>query len=220
MKKITLLLASFFLIGSFTYANENILAKGDYYQGLTKRYRYTKPIKFVERGVEFFVFPNGEFNFNTNRRSYRGSRERINTSYYGPGHLNYSFPSKRYRGSRIYYDRLGRVKSIGNTYIRYDRLGRIVKAGNVYIDYNRRGLVSNIGGLYIRYNRWGKIAYLDGYVNDYDYRNTYDYGYVHKNRRHHKNRYYDGHGKYKERGAHAYKKKYDDDDYGDDEYDD
>ena len=32
----------------------------------TKRYRYAQPIMFVERGVEFLVFPDGSFDFNTN----------------------------------------------------------------------------------------------------------------------------------------------------------
>ena len=28
-------------------------------------YRHAEPIVFVERGIEFYVFPNGEFDFNT-----------------------------------------------------------------------------------------------------------------------------------------------------------
>ena len=28
-------------------------------------YRYADPIVFMERGIEFYVFPNGEFDFNT-----------------------------------------------------------------------------------------------------------------------------------------------------------
>ena len=32
---------------------------------ITKRYRYAQPIVFVERGVEFLIFPDGSFDFNT-----------------------------------------------------------------------------------------------------------------------------------------------------------
>ncbi|TXE17273.1 hypothetical protein ES692_09825 [Psychroserpens burtonensis] len=29
------------------------------------RYRFTEPIVFIERGVEFMIFPDGSFDFNT-----------------------------------------------------------------------------------------------------------------------------------------------------------
>ena len=29
------------------------------------RYNYAQPIQFVERGVEFLIFPDGSFDFNT-----------------------------------------------------------------------------------------------------------------------------------------------------------
>ncbi|NAS30468.1 hypothetical protein GTQ40_05770 [Flavobacteriaceae bacterium R38] len=182
MKRITLLVASLFLIGGFAHANENIYGKRD---GLTKRYRYAKPIKFVERGVEFHIFPNGEidfnlnnaFRYNTNRRKsvnviYKRERSRYRSSY-------------SYKKPRVEYDYRGRVIKVGHTYINYNRYGKVRKVGSVYVDYNYNGLVSNIGGLCISYDRWGNVAYLDGYVHQNDYRHGYDHDFYYKKRKKH-----------------------------------
>ena len=64
MKKITLLVAM--LIRLTSVQSSEIVSELDSKDlRINKRYRYTQPVVFVERGVEFLIFPNGEFDFNT-----------------------------------------------------------------------------------------------------------------------------------------------------------
>ena len=140
------------------------------------RYRFAEPIVFIERGVEFLIFPDGSFDFNTEIQNnvtetyYRSSRTRrgsVNTTYGAPGTVNrvhYSTP--RPRGVIITHDSNGNVRRIGNVYINYDREGRIKRAGSVYMSYQRRnGLLRQVGGLKVNYNRWGEIIHITGIVN-------------------------------------------------------
>ena len=65
MKKVTFFIATM-LIGLTSATAAELTADLDHNDlRITKRYRYTQPIMFVERGVEFLIFPNGEFDFNT-----------------------------------------------------------------------------------------------------------------------------------------------------------
>ena len=134
------------------------------------RYRYTQPILFVERGVEFLIFPDGSFDFNTEALStipdndnyyYKRNRRRGNNRTYGA-------PGTRYdrgdRGVLIRHDRLGRVRRIGNVFINYDRQGRLKRAGSVYMSY-RRDQLKQVGGLRILYNKYGDVIGTRGQVN-------------------------------------------------------
>lgn len=152
-------------------------------EDLITRYRYAQPIMFVERGVEFMIFPDGSFDFNTNvvnstphsnhyyyRRSKTVSRRgSINTTFGAPGtvsRVHYSTP--RDRGVFMQHDRDGKVRRIGNVFINYDRLGKIKRAGSVYMQYSRRtGLLKRVGGLDVRYNRFGEIISTFGFVNPF-----------------------------------------------------
>ncbi len=142
---------------------------------------FAEPVSFVERGVEFLVFPDGSFDFNTQLqvsssetyyKSSRSRRDMVNTTYGAPGTVNrihYSEP--RSRGVLITHDNDGKVRRIGNIFINYDRLGRIKRAGSVYMNYQRgNGLLRQVGGLKIQYNRWGEIIHFAGQVN---YNNPY-----------------------------------------------
>ena len=64
MKKITLLVASIFVFGgSVANATEKIVFSVE-----TKSpadFRNAEPIVFTERGIEFFIFPDGQLDFNT-----------------------------------------------------------------------------------------------------------------------------------------------------------
>ena len=139
--------------------------------GITKRYRYTQPIMFVERGVEFLVFPNGEFDFNTEIVSgpfnddvyYRSNSRRnsINGTFGAPGtRSRYS----RERGTIILHDRSGKVRRIGHVFLNYDRQDRIKRVGSVYLRY-RHGRLKQVGGLTIQYNRFGDMIGTRGFVN-------------------------------------------------------
>lgn len=170
MKKITLLLIGLLLGITSTTATE-IVSELDNSKDLriNKRYRYTQPVMFVERGVEFLIFPNGEFDFNTDiyyrydsyYRNGKSKRRGINTTYGAPGvRYNYS----RSRGVYVAHDRLGRVRRVGNVYVNYDHYGRIKRVGSVYIKY-RHGRLKQVGGLHIKYNRKGKVIDTWGKIN-------------------------------------------------------
>ena len=153
---------------------------------LITRYRYAQPILFVERGVEFMIFPDGSFDFNTNMVNaapyssnyyYRSTtsstttirRGSVNTTYGAPGTVNrVHFSTPRDRGVIVQHDRDGKVRRIGNVFINYDRQGKIKRAGSVYMQYDRRnGLLERVGGLRVRYNHFGEIINTFGFVNPF-----------------------------------------------------
>ncbi|MFD1613990.1 hypothetical protein [Gelatiniphilus marinus] len=146
----------------------------------TKRYRYAQPIMFIERGVEFLVFPDGSFDFNTNfenrfnNDSYykkRASKRRNTNNTYGAPGKRVKYSSKRYRnrGVLISHDRNGKVRRIGNLFLNYDRRGKLKRVGSIYINYKRNGTLTQVGGLKVKYNPWGEIVYTHGQVNRYSY---------------------------------------------------
>ncbi|MBT8264915.1 MAG: hypothetical protein KJP20_00105 [Bacteroidia bacterium] len=171
MKKVTLIIATM-LIGlvSATAAEMSSANDGKDLR-ITKRYRYTQPIMFVERGVEFLIFPNGDFDFNTeivdgpfNDENYfrqnNSRRSSVNVTLSAPGkRIRYSRP----QGVLILHDRYGKVRRIGNVFINYDSRGRVKRVGSVYMKY-RHGRLKQVGGLTIRYNRWGDMIGLHGFV--------------------------------------------------------
>ncbi|CAA0144119.1 conserved exported hypothetical protein [Tenacibaculum maritimum] len=125
--------------------------------------RYNDVVTFIERGVQFHVFLNGDFDFNTHFRDtkyvdYRGRRTRAKSNH----------------GVRIERDYRGRVRRVGNTFINYDLRGNVKRIGTVYINY-RFGQLSQVGNLRIQYDRWGNplfygtvkySRYNDDYCND------------------------------------------------------
>ena len=135
----------------------------------TKRYGFTQPISFIERGVEFLIFPDGSFDFNTEVFTanpsdddlyYKRNRRSINQTYGAPSTSQYHTG----RGVIITHDRLGRVRRIGNVFINYDSQGRIKRAGTVYMTY-RRGQLKQVGSLQILYTRYGQVIGTRGFVN-------------------------------------------------------
>ncbi|CAL2078739.1 conserved exported protein of unknown function [Tenacibaculum sp. 190524A02b] len=137
--------------------NANNINKSTSKIGVT--YRNNEAVTFVERGVQFHVFLNGDFDFNTNYRDtryvdYYGRRSRVN------------------RGVRIERDRDGKVRRIGNVFVNYDYWGNVTRIGSVFIKY-RRGQLDRVGNLRVRYDRWGNPIYR-GYVKNVRYYNDYD----------------------------------------------
>ena len=177
MKRLLLVFASL-LIGLTTASateqhNQESITKFD----KTKKYRFTQPIMFVERGVEFLIFPDGSFDFNTNINDgfndeayYRSNSRRssINVMQRGPS-ASIKYSSNRYpnKGVSISRDRDGKVRRIGNVYVNYDRYGRITRTGSVFMSYNRgkHSNLSRVGGLQVNYNRYGEIVNTRGQVN-------------------------------------------------------
>lgn len=170
MKKITLLVASIFLVGSVANASEIINPSDDNYKTAT-RFNADEPIQFTERGIEFFVFSNGEFDFNTRPNDSQGD-------YYYKTAGRRNEDSNRHPdnfGTLIEHDSFGRVRRIGNTFINYDYSDRVSRIGTVYIRYNRFAL-AQVGGLQIVYNRFGEIVDMFGSV-----KNTRNYGFTYSN---------------------------------------
>ncbi|MEN3324153.1 hypothetical protein VP395_10465 [Mariniflexile soesokkakense] len=171
MKRTVLLLAGL-LIGLTTVSATN-LNNNNNENGIVKRYRYAQPIVFVERGVEFLIFPDGSFDFNTNINGvYNGSNSRrssINASYNGP-RISVNYSSSQPKGTYISRDRNGTIRSIGDVYLNYDRYGKVTRIGSVFVDYSRgrNATLAQVGGLRVNYNHYGEIVNIYGQINRYN----------------------------------------------------
>ena len=161
MKKITLLVASIFLIGGGV-ANATEKTNISLERKLAVDFRNAEPIVFTERGVEFFIFPDGQFDFNTRPSTggmhYKPMRRNAGNKMYGANGRNGNY------GVKVEHDNMGRVRRIGNVAINYDSNDRIKRVGSVYMSYNRFAL-EQVGGLQIIYNRRGQIVDIVGSVN-------------------------------------------------------
>ncbi|MES2811576.1 MAG: hypothetical protein V4670_03815 [Bacteroidota bacterium] len=174
MKKITLLVASIFLAGGMAYASENPVFSDNNGKGKGPKhlvdYRNAEPIVFNERGIEFYVFPTGEFDFNTRPEDSHGddfyfkAAGKRGTVVVARGGRPENF------GVRIERDAFGRVRRVGNTFINYDAFDRVNRIGTVFMKYNSFAL-TQIGGLRIVYDRKGRIVDIFGNVKGY--RNGY-----------------------------------------------
>jgi hypothetical protein len=171
MKKITFLVASIFLIGSGV-ANATEKTNFSHERGMLVDVRNAEPIVFTERGIEFFVFPDGQFDFNTRPSSgsdmyYRSTKAKtVNRTYGAPSNSR----NQNY-GVKVEHDNSGKVRRIGNVFINYDAYDRIKRVGSVYMTYNRFAL-EQVGGLQIIYNRRGQIVDFIGNVKG---RRAYEY---------------------------------------------
>ena len=123
-------------------------------------YRYNNSFIFVENGITFAVFPDGEFDFYIDNtiRNYNGVSATFNSGYdYSP---------------YAQYDDYGAVIQVENIPIYYDFYGRVTQIGNVDISYNR-GRVFRLGGMFVYYNNRGFYDYHTGYINVYNRYYTY-----------------------------------------------
>ena len=104
----------------------------------SKHYRFAEPIVFMERGIEFYVFPDGSFDFDVQQNFYYGPsnsrRVDINTRYTTRGQ-RVQYTSDRFNKNMIVKDRFGKITRIGNAPIYYDRKGDVTRIGSIDIDY-------------------------------------------------------------------------------------
>jgi len=176
MKKITLLVvASILLVGNMALASENpVFSDNTNRRGYYIDYRDAEPIIFKERGIEFMLFPNGEFDFNTRP----AVRPRVNGTSGAPSGIYYGTSE---RGVRVEHDNFGRVRRVGNVYINYDAFGRVKRIGTIYMSYNSFA-VTKVGNMRIVYDRRGRIVDVFGIINHansgyfYNPRGTYSGG--------------------------------------------
>lgn len=129
---------------------------------------YGESFIFVEGGVEFSVYPNGEFDFYYNPEFARSPIVHIpvpnNNISYNAGYNYDPF---------VQYDDYGAVIQIENVPVYYDYYGRIVQAGNVFLNYNSRGQLVRVGNMHIRYNRFNQPIKYIGSINAYNTRYVY-----------------------------------------------
>ena len=117
---------------------------------------------FVEGGVEFAVFPDGQFDFFYNERRTGFSVNAVSSN------INISFNAGHSYDPYIQYDDYGAVVQIERVPVYYDYYGRITRAGNVVLNYNHQGLLSRVGGMYLQYNSFGQLAHTSGSINGYN----------------------------------------------------
>ncbi|MDN3594516.1 hypothetical protein [Zunongwangia endophytica] len=159
MKKFTLIFSILFLgLVNIAKADETNFRNG-----------YNDSFIFIEGGVEFSIYPNGEFDFYYNPAFRRSSVVNISVP-----HVNISFNSGYNYDPYIQYDDYGAVIQIEQVPVYYDYYGRIVQAGDIVIDYDRYGYVMNVGNLFVQYDPYHRIAGYRGYIN------AYNRGYVYR----------------------------------------
>lgn len=163
MKKLIFTLIAFISIGATTFANtsHNNTTSRTFVNG------YGNSFIFVEQGVEFAVFPDGQFDFNVDRYAPNFS---AHANFNG---VSISFNTGHSYDAYIQYDDYGAVIQIENVPVFYDHFGRIVQAGNVFIRYNHRGYITSVGGLYVHYNRYHRFSHCTGFINTYNRRYVY-----------------------------------------------
>ncbi len=171
MNKITLFVTGLMLVATATKASE-IINFSDTNLEFTTRFNADEPIQFTERGIDFFVFQNGEFDFNTRPNANDGdyyfkTAGRRSAEVNGRGLENF--------GVRIERDNFGRIRRIGNTFINYDFQDRVSRIGTIFLKYNRFALIQ-IGGLKLVYNRFGELINTFGNV-----KSSRNYGFTNGN---------------------------------------
>ena len=157
MRTITLLVASILLTTGLTNAQERRISNTSV---TTTRFSFDEPISFTERGIEFFVFANGDFDFNTRPNDSQGDHH-YRLAGKRTSEVNRTSPVNF--GVLIEHDSFGRVRRVGNTFINYDSRDRVSRIGTVYMKYNRFAL-TQVGGMRIVYNRRGEIIDMIGQV--------------------------------------------------------
>ena len=170
-KNFTLLVASILLMTNAAKASE-LKTNADV---VTTRFNLDEPISFIERGIEFFVFTNGDFDFNTRPDDSNGEYQYKSAGRRNANVQKHNEPINY--GVLIEQDSFGRVRRVGNTFINYDYNDRVTRIGSVYIKYNRFAL-AQVGGLKIIYNRYGEIVDTVGNVKGRRYQG-YAYNYQH-----------------------------------------
>jgi len=90
-----------------------------------------QPFVFVESGIEFAVFKDGQFDFNVLRSNNNNVGVSVNV-----GIFDFSFNSGHNYDTFVQYDDYGAVVQVENTGIYYDYYGRVNRIGNIHFDYN------------------------------------------------------------------------------------
>ncbi|WP_047245660.1 hypothetical protein [Maribacter thermophilus] len=117
-------------------------------------YRNNNSFIFVENGITFSVYPDGEFDFYI-EDYVTGNRNGIT--------FNSGYDYSPY----AQYDDYGAVIQVENVPIYYDYYGRVSQIGDVNINY-RNNRIRSIGGMYVFYDNRGFYNYHTGFINIYN----------------------------------------------------
>ena len=150
MKNLVLLFTAMLLGTTGVFAKSTIEDK----VAVRNAYSYNNSFIFVENGITFSVYPDGEFDFYIDNQV-SGRRNGVT--------FNSGFDYSPY----AQYDDYGAVIQVENVPIFYDFNGRVTQIGDVDIRY-RNGRVRRLGGMYVYYNRRGLFDYHTGYINIYN----------------------------------------------------
>ncbi len=155
MKNLATLIA-IAILSTFTMSASETTTSVDF----NRAFGYGNSYIFVEGGITFSVFPDGEFDFYLNNRKYFGANVNL-------GNVNISYNSGYKYDAYVQYDDYGAVIQIENTPIYYDFNGRVSRIGAIDIYYNNARL-HRVGGLYVYYNTYGAFSHCTGYINTYN----------------------------------------------------
>ena len=115
---------------------------------------------FVEKGITFSIFRNGEFDFYINP----GNGIHTNVDI---GSVSISYNAGYNYETYVQYDDYGAIIQIEGIPIYYDYYGRVVRAGDVKINYHSNRIL-RIGGMHVYYNTYGYYSHYSGYINPYN----------------------------------------------------
>ena len=161
MKK-KLLLMLVLVVGFLGYPNSPHHSGPNKKQVKNKFSEKFQPVMFLENNVEFLVFPDGSIDFVLDNINPRRSHTYTNRAILNRGM------------ERIYYYQNGLVALIDGIPLAYDRLGRIKRIGNTDIHYNPgTGYLKRVGNLHLNYNRKGEMVQSRGFVNEYNRQLSY-----------------------------------------------
>ncbi|NER11167.1 hypothetical protein SAMN06265375_104155 [Muriicola jejuensis] len=154
MKNLLLILGAFVLSSSVeaTTLDKNTM--------VSSVFGYNNSVIFVENGITFSVYPDGEFDFYIDNRVNFGANINFRRS-------NITFNSGFDYSPFVQYDDYGAVIQIENVPVYYDYYGRVSQIGGINIWYNN-GRLRRVGGLYVYYNNRGFFHRFNGFVNVYN----------------------------------------------------
>jgi len=170
--RILLLLVAIMMVSTVEakVSNEQPNSKWDY--GMDN----ADPISFRERGIKFFIFPDGEMDFDIHANAHGTTTE----YYYRASKNRARRGTHHQRGTKVVRDYRGRVIRVGRVFINYNYRGQVSRVGSVFISY-RQSLMTRVGGLRLQYDRFGNVRYIGSVKHRYStgYYSNYYHNYYH-----------------------------------------
>jgi hypothetical protein len=154
-----------FILGAFLLSSSVQAISAEDKVAFSSAYFNNNSVIFIENGVTFSVYPDGEFDFYIDNRVNIGA----NINF---GRANLTFNSGFDYNPFVQYDDYGAVIQIENVPIYYDYYGRVNQIGDINIRY-QNGRLRRVGGLQVYYNNRGFFSNFNGYVNFYNRQYVY-----------------------------------------------